>query len=257
MTKLVQKTKRFYGWWIVVASTLAMGLHGAVYFYGFSTFFMPLIREFDCTRAALSAAFSFSRIEGGFLGPLEGWLVDRFGPRKMMLIGVLIMGAGYVLLSRVNSLAMFYLIFIGAVATGTTLGLLTPAYVTITNWFIRKRSRAMGIVFSGMGIGGIVVPGLAWLITDYGWRSAAMTVGIVVWAICIPLAFVMRHRPEQYGYLPDGETVKTPDPQAQSPETSSFASEKETDAKEVDFTWRQAVKMPSFWLLGSFLASAG
>ena len=108
MVKNKSKPRIFYGWWIVLVSTLTYALSGGFYFYGFSTFFMPLINEFGWSRTAISGAFSVSRLEGGLLGPIGGFLVDMFGPRKMMIFGITLMGAGFIWLSRIDSLTTFY-----------------------------------------------------------------------------------------------------------------------------------------------------
>ena len=113
----------FYGWRIVSASFIAWALYGGFYFYGFSAFFMSLVNEFGWSRAALSGVFSLSRLEGGVLGPVGGFLVDKFGPRKMMILGITIMGIGFILLSRIDSLLTFSLVFILCIALGGTLGI--------------------------------------------------------------------------------------------------------------------------------------
>lgn len=234
----------FYGWWIVLAGTVGMVLQGGLYFYGFSVFFVPLVNEFGWTRAAISGVFSLSRLESGLAGPVEGYLTDRFGPRKLMFLGIVLMGLGFVLLSRVDSIVLFYIVFIFMVALGTSLGTQTPVATAIGNWFIRKRGLAFGVYHVGVGVGGLVVPLLAWLITQTGWRTAAVVIGVVVWVCGIPLSMIMRHKPEQYGYLPDGDTV------ARSESTPSHAREAgKASLSEMDFTPVEALKTSAFWLL--------
>ena len=154
----------FYGWWIVLASAIAFALEGGIYFYGFSAFFIPIVSEFGWSRAAISGAFSFSRIEGAIIGPIGGLLIDKFGPRKIMFLGITIMGIGFILLSRIDSLVTFYLVFILLIAMGSTVGIQMTTLVAIVNWFKKKRGTAMGIGLSGVGVGGLIVPALAWLI---------------------------------------------------------------------------------------------
>jgi MFS family permease len=212
-----------------------MAVNAGLYFYGFGAFFDSLIVEFQCSRAALSGAFSLSRFETGVLGPAEGWLVDRFGPRKMMLVGVLLMGGGFVLLGRVSSLTEFYLVFVLLVALGAGLGFATPLPTAVGNWFVRKRGMAFGLAMSGIGLGGLLVPLLSWLIVEYGWRTAALWAGIIVAVVGFPVAFILRHRPEQYGTVPDGDKVQ---------ETETRKS-----AIGPEFTAREALKTRAFWLL--------
>ena len=217
----------FYGWWIVIGATLGWALNGGVYFYGFGTFFLPLQSTFGVGRAAISGAISLSRMETGLLGPIGGFLVDRFGPRRIMLFGVALQGTGFILLSQVTTIYQFYVVFVLLVAFGGGLGFAQPLMAAVANWFIRRRGLAFGIATSGIGLGGFIVPGLAWIITTYGWRVAFVFSGLTTWAVGIPIALLMRHRPEQYGYLPDGAAPQ-----------------------EVDFTARQALKTSAFWLLG-------
>ena len=255
MVKDQRKSKIFYGWWIVLATNIARAFSGGFYFYGFSTFFMPLVNDFGWSRTALSGAFSLSRIEGGLLGPVGGFLIDRFGPRIMMLVGISMMGTGFILLSRINSLVTFYLVFILLIALGATIGINRATLVAIVNWFAKKRGIALGLAGSGVGIGGLFVPFLAWLIVTYDWRGAAVITGIILWIIGIPLALVMRHRPEPYGYLPDGEVRREsmPPKKGERIETdyppSTFLAEGKVDAKDIDFTPRQALKTTTFWIL--------
>lgn len=255
MVAAESKPKIFYGWWIVLASTIAHIFSGGFYFYGFSTFFMPLVTEFGWSRAAISGAFSMSRIEGGLLGPIGGFLVDKFGPRKMMFLGLTIMGAGFVWFSRIDSLLSFYLVFILCVAAGSTLGIHQAGLVSIANWFRRKRSMAMGIGMSGIGLGGILVPVLGWLIGQYGWRLAAFIIGLTILITGVPLALVMRRRPEEYGYLPDGEARETSirktelDAAKTGRSLSPSPSTDRADPKDIDFTPGQALRTKVFWLL--------
>ncbi len=254
MTPTSQKIGIFYGWWIVLGSFLVMGLNGGLYYYGFSTYFTLLIEEFRWPRAALAGVFSMARIEGSLLGPIEGFLADKYGPRRIMFAGILLMGIGFILLSRIHSIAMFSVVFVGLIALGHSLGGSIAVVVAITNWFRKKRSRALGIANSGMGLGGLMLPGLAWIITHYGWRNAMIFSGIVIIVIGIPVSFVMRHKPEQYGYLPDGDIVTASDKKKTGQEITSFSYRRPNEFKvheavEVDFTPRHALKTRAFWLL--------
>ncbi|MFC1870382.1 MFS transporter [Chloroflexota bacterium] len=255
MIEKKSKPRIFYGWWIVAASTVVRAMAGGFYAYGFSTFFMPLINEFGWSRTAVSGAISLSRLEGGLLGPAGGFLVDKFGPRKMMLSGITLMGAGFILLSRIDSLVTFYLVFVLCIAVGATFGINRTTVVAIANWFIRRRGTAIGLGTAGTGLGGVLVPIVAWLIVQYGWRPTAVIIGLTVWVIGIPLALLMRHRPEQYGYLPDGDTDRKNVTQRETEIAGAEHPGSKTSVKEnasavnIDFTPRQAMRTPVFWLL--------
>jgi len=242
----------FYGWWIVFAAWAATLLNSTTTFSGFGAFFLPILREFNATRAGLTWVVSAARLEGSLLGPLEGWLVDRYGPRRMMSIGMPLLGLGFILISLVSSLPLFYLVFLGGIALGASLGTSTPGNVAVVNWFIKKRGTALGIVNTGFSMGAVLVPVLAFLIDRTGWRGAALLIGFAILVLGMPLALLMRHRPEDYGYLPDGEA-------ADPPPTAIKVGERDPVqlpvAKEVNLTAGQALLTPAFWLLGLSMAA--
>ena len=185
-----------------------------------------------------------ARLEGTVLAPIEGYFVDRLGPKKMTLVGVVLCCVGFMLLSRVNSLTMFYVVFVLLVSTGSALATYIGPATAVANWFIKKRGRALGMQMSGYGLGGVLVPAIAWIIAQYGWRTAFEFSGILMFVVGIPVAFVVRHRPEQYGYLPDGEVRK-------EPVTEQPVSVAKAAPAEVDFTARQALKSKAFWLMAA------
>ena len=182
-----------------------MSIASGINFHGFGNFIIPLSEEFGWSYATISIVFSLARLESGMIGPVEGWAVDRLGPRRLMLIGLPLMGIGYIAMSQINSLAAFLFVYIFLIALGNSLGMSTPITAAAANWFNKKRGLAFGIMWSGVGLGGLFVPAVGWIVSEYGWRDAAMIVGIVIIIVGIPIASVMRHRPEQYGYYPDGQ----------------------------------------------------
>lgn len=240
--------KLFYGWWIVAAASFASMVQGGIYTYGFSLFVLPVTLDFGWSRAEISGVFSFARLEGGLIGPLEGFLVDRYGPRRMILIGLPFMGLGYFLLSRVDSLLAFYLVFVLLVSVGSSLGLTAPANTAVANWFIRNRGRALGIVATGISVGGVLVPGTAWVIQQFGWRGAMVAMAVTIWTLCLPLAMVVRHRPETYGQLPDGGSK-------QRATSARFLGRPREERPEVHFTPREALRTPAFWLMSTAFAT--
>ena len=244
----IHLNKVFYGWWIALAGSMAMALNAGINFYGFSAFFVPLISEFGWSRTALSGVFSLSRLEAGLTGPIGGYLTDKLGPRKVMLIGVPLMGIGFILLSQVNSLLMLYLVYILGVSLGSGFGFTNAVSAAVANWFNKKRGRAFGVLWSGSALGGgIFLPILGWLIVTYGWRTSAVIAGIMILALGLPIAIVMRHKPEQYGYLPDGASP------TQSG-TSVLGGERGIDptsaAEENEMGPLESMKTATFWLLG-------
>ena len=225
-----------------------MAITAGINFHGFGNFIIPLSREFGWSRTTISVVFSVARLESGLLGPLEGWAVDRVGPRRLMIVGIPLMGLGYIVMSRIDGLPAFFLVYVFMIALGSSLGISTPITASVANWFNKRRGLAFGIMWSGVGIGGLFVPALGWLVESYGWRNAALMVGLFVAVIGLPIAAVMRHRPEQYGYYPDG---RVPDEvrnssQAPRPILPDFSSE---------FTAREALRTSSFWFLALSIMS--
>ena len=241
--------KVFYGWWIVAASWVQFLVCGGTAFYGFTAFFNPIADEFGWSATRISLAFSLRSIEGGVLGPLIGFLTDRIGVRKIIIFGMALTGLGMILLSYTNSLMVFYGIFL-LFSLGTSAGLASAQYVAAANWFSKKRSWAMAILSTGFGFSGVVGPILVWLIGQYGWQQAAIIMGVVMWLVGVPLGLVFRHRPEPYGYLPDGEVPGTITPDIKSTDAALTASTSATPANE--FTTRQALATRTFWMLVLF-----
>jgi len=217
-----------------------MAMSSGINFHGFGNFIIPLSKEFGWSRTTVSAVFSLARLEAGFIGPVEGWAVDRLGPRKLMLVGIPVMGLGFILLSQVSGLFTFMLVYILGITLGNSLGMHVPASAAVANWFNRKRGLAFGIMWSGVGLGGLLVPALGWAIDVYGWRDASVYVGIFVIFVGVPVAALMRHRPEQYGFLPDGQII---------PQKTSNGKRGKNEDLEVDFTAREALQTSSFWFL--------
>ncbi len=242
---LAARRRVFYGWWIVLAAALMQWYGAGVWFYGFSVVFKSIITNFGWARAVTAGAFSLARLEGGLEGPIVGWLIDRIGPRRMAVFGAVVAGVGYVLLARMDSLVALYVLFGVVIAFGYNAGFSHAGTAAVANWFSRKRGRALGLYTLGAGLGGAtIVPAIGWLIQEFGWRTTVALIGIGMWLIVLPLSLVLRHKPEQYGQHPDGET---PAPPSVGTGASLVAVASDTD--EGDFTWREALKTSTFWIL--------
>ena len=243
---IAQRRRIFYGWWMVVAG-LAMSLvNGALYAYGFSAYVRPLTQEFGWTRTAISGVISLSRLEGGILSPVAGFLIDRFGPRRMMLLGVSLVALGFMALSGVQDFLSFTLVYVLILSLGSSFGTIAPIQTALANWFIRKRSFVLGLLFAGIAMGGILVPVVNFIIEQHTWRGAALVSGFVFLAVGVTSALAMRHRQEDYGYLPDGDTASGT---AVDAEAGSAAGGQRTVPTEVDFTPREALRTRAFWLI--------
>lgn len=259
----------FYGWWIVAAGVGVTMLSDIFLWYGFGAFFIAWRDAFGWSRALLGGVQGMSRLVGGLMAPLTGWLIDRYGPRPMMFLGLGILGLGFIALSRISSVIMLYVVFVGLISVGNNLGTFRTVMVSVANWFIRRRGRAMGIVMLGPGLGGSLVFLFALVIDAYGWRWAAVIAGISIWVLGFPLATVFRHRPEQMGLLPDGISVSedkrgigssSPRPRvhlgADLPEFSAepqiFEARRfwmRDPRPEIDLTVWQALRDQAFWVM--------
>ena len=233
----------FYGWWIVIAGSISQGYTSGTFWQGFGAFFDPIIEQFGWSRAVTSAAVSIQRTESGMVSPFVGWFIDRFGPRNVMLAGIIVTGLGFVMLSRINSLWQFYLAFT-IITLGLSFGTFLVITTTVANWFVSKRTKAMSIMSAGSAIGGLLVPALVWLIAVTDWRTGLLAVGIGFWLMGIPVSLVMRSRPEDYNLLPDGAP----------PESGDTSSDSESGAAsgrrpEVSYTTREAMRTRVFWQL--------
>ncbi len=230
----------YYGWWMLLGGALGLMTVSAVYYFGAGAFFLPIANEFGASRAALSGAFSLARVETSVTGPFQGMLIDRFGPRPVMLFGFAGMGAGFFLLSRASSLLWFYVIFIGLVALGDAFGLSTTPMVIVNNWFRRRKGLASGLIYAGTSVGSAFVPLIAIGITTFGWRTACVLIGFASLAICIPASAIIRRRPEDYGWLPDGD---------KAPPASQGVAPVAVSAADEGFTFREAIHTSTFWLI--------
>jgi len=247
---MLKKRRIFYGWWMVLISATIRFFDSGTFFYGFSAFFNPIRTTFGWGAAETSVAFSLQRLESGALAPISGFLTDKLGPRKMMLIGWLIGGLGYLLMSLINSLWAFYASF-AFLALGMSLGSYVPANTLAARWFIKKRSRALTLSSLGAGTGGILIPLITLGILQYGWRTSLVIVGIAAWVICLPLSSLVKDSPKSAGYLPDGTT---PSPLSGAKDSSgsyavSATEEEETESIADNLSVKEAVKTGAFWLI--------
>lgn len=234
-----KRHKVFYGWWIVGAAFLTALYVGGVVFYGFTAFFEPIANDMGWSYTQVSLAASLRGLEMGLLAPLVGILADRWGPRRLIASGGLVTAAGLILLSATTSLAMFYGAF-ALLAIGMSACTLTVLMTAVANWFRRKVGIASGIAICGFGFSGLLVPVIVGLIAAYEWRVALKVLALGMVVIVLPLSLLFRHKPEQYGYLPDGET--------ESLQTYSGGPGLLRPV-EVEVKVKQALKSGAFWRL--------
>ena len=239
----------FYGWWLVGLALVIQSLAGGPIWSGLGVWLTSLERHFGWSRTQLTGAFSLAQMEGSIIGPLSGFLIDKLGPRRMIFIGLLVVGGGFVVFSRTSNLTVFYLSF-ALLMLGSAAGTWLPLMTTVSRWFVRKRSLAMSIAGEGNFVGGLaLVPVLAWAVgpDNFGWRTTALGIGVVFLAAAILIPRFIRNSPQEYGQYPDGK------PPAPAPTSGTAGIRGNEGAGQVergpDLTFRQAVATQAFWMI--------
>ena len=208
---VVNGKPRFYYGYIIVAAAGSTQLifHGIINTFGI--FFKPLLAEFGWSRATLSGASSISFLIIGSVSILVGGLIDRVGPRIVMVVCGLFFGTGIFLMSQVHSIWQLYLFFGVIVGIGLSAGDVIPLSIT-ARWFVKKRGMMSGIVKVGTGMGMFIMPLVAsGLIATYSWRTSYVILGVLALVSLVALAQLMRRDPSQMQQLPDGEEQITAD----------------------------------------------
>ncbi len=203
MSSIKRRPKVFYGWWVVAASTAIMLYVAGVINLGFTAIFQPIAEDFGWSYAQVSQGAMLRGLEVGLLAPLVGFLVDRWGSRRLVFGGLIVVAIGLFSLSRVNSFGAFYVSFV-VIAIGMSACVGTVFLPTVTNWFHKKIGLAIGLVGAGAGLSGFLVPLVTFLVDKYDWRTALLILSLSILVIGLPTSLLLRHKPEQYGYLPDG-----------------------------------------------------
>src|SRR6266480_4215214 len=176
---------------LALFSIVGLALYGLPFFYDF------MVREFGWSRAQVTSGNALSKLlVGPLFGFFAGWVVDRFGPRRLMIAGVLMAGIALIGLGSMSALWMFYFFYLFN-ALGYVCGGPLPNQVLLSQWFNESRGKAMGFAYLGIGIGGAIVPLLShWLTGQFGWRGALRVVGILIIVLALPLIFFVKESPE-------------------------------------------------------------
>ncbi len=250
MTSKPAERRFFYGWWIVGSGFLAQLILG-IASQAFTTYMVPMGREFGWSKAALSGPRSVVGAETALLGPVQGYLVDRVGPRMVMGIGVFLLGLGMVLFGLVTNMWQYYAANILGGVGSSLCGLLVVS-TAINTWFRRKRTMAMAVATIGFSVAGILaVPLIVWVQTSFGWRAAAIISGLAIWLIGIPTTALLRPSPEAMGMHPDGEApAPPPSPEARAAAAAASTTARVSGAGMLDFDAREAMHTSAFWLIG-------
>ena len=233
---------------VVITSAMAF-LASGIFFRGFIVF-VPAIRDsLSISQAQTNLIFSIARAEGGLEGPVAGWLIDRFGNRKLLIPAILWAVAGYLVLSQfVDSFLTFSLVYLLMVSLGNSIAFQHALFAGINQWFNRRRALAISLLAAVSSLGGLVlVPSLNYIIAHRSWQDASLAAGMAYLVFLMPLTLFFRNRPEDMGLLPDGDS--------RPPVLTGTAREVPGRAREIrDYTVEEALRTPAYWLL---LAGAG
>lgn len=230
------KNKLFYGWYIVIAGLIFTTYYSSIFTYGYTAFINPIVSTFNWNMTEISLATSISIVITAAFNPVFGRVVDRYDPKKLMIIGVAIAALGMFIISRTVNLAMYYGgFFVLGLGASLCAGMIQTA--TISRWFKKNLGKATGIYYMGLALGGVLVPLLIIILDSLGWQTTLMVAAIILFLLGTGLAFVYRKRPEQYGMLPDG---------AKSEEESGNRSAV-VKVHEVELTVKQALRTRAFW----------
>jgi MFS family permease len=241
----------FYGWFALAGAMLVVLFAGGTFVNSFGVLLPVITAEFGWSRAVVAGALSAGIVAFGLPSPLFGIIVTRLGPRRTIILGNLVAAlgvAGVYLVHEVWQLYIFYIL--GGIGGG--FGGYIACTTVINNWFIKKRSLALGIFIASTGLGGFIFPPLTTsLISAIGWRETWLLLGVLVllFAVLAAGVFLVRNRPEDMGQTPDGIPVDT----YNATEAAEFMSA--ADKKTSGWSIRQVLKGPTVWLIGGFTAA--
>jgi MFS family permease len=195
----------FYGWIVVAVVFVTMGI-GVNARTSFSLLFAPIVDEFGWHRGVTAGAFSFGFIVSAIGSPLIGKLMDRSGPRVVMELGIVVMGAGLLLAPLATQPWHLYVTLGAMVGAGSICLSYTGQSLFLPNWFVRRRGLAVGIAFAGVGVGSItLLPWVQAMIDSVGWRQAYWMLGFGLLVVLVPINLLLFKRPEDIGLKPDGD----------------------------------------------------
>ena len=236
-TGAAKRTGRiFLGWKIVAGAMVLQTLASALFNQAYGVYATFWMAEFGWSSTTIALAYSLHRTESALLGPPHGWLLQRFSPRAVVLVGVVMLGAGFIWLAFVPGLAQFIGAFLVMAVGASLAGMLSLATVLV-NWFDRHRAKAMSLMATGMSVGGLVIPLVTIAMVQYGWRGVALASGVLVLLIGVPISRLMHREPEQFGLLPDGATSGDGDKRRGTPFVRP------------SLTTHEALRTNAFWLL--------
>ena len=234
----------FYGWYIVGAGMIINMLMGGLVMHAFGYYAVALRDEFGWSATLFGAAFAVTRVESGLLGPIQGWMIDRFGPRVMLRIGVTSTALGLMLFSILWDEVTFVGFYV-LLSIGTSIGGFMTVSVAVVTWFERKRSRAVGLMSMGFPAGSLIAVLVGVIIFSWGWRETAQYTGAFILVAGWALSFLFARHPSDKGLEVDGGAEPDGLPVAANGSPPAHASIQ--PHRHRDFTAREALRTRAFW----------
>ncbi len=229
----------FYGWYIVSGGIVVQILLGGLVMHATGFYVAALKEEFAWSATLFGIALAMTRIESGALGPLQGWAIDRYGPRTMMRMGIASTALGLILFSFIENQASFF-IFYFIVSIGAGVGGFMTLTVAVVHWFQRTRSRAMGYLMTGLAFGSLITPLISFLIEGVGWRTTSLGSGILLFVVGQLIATLI---------VRPGDRGESPEPARAATVARPGVPAEQIVEQPRDFTTREAMRTRAFWAL--------
>jgi MFS family permease len=240
---IAAKGPRFRGWYIVAMMSGPRAAGTGTYILGSTLFVIPLETYLGLSRSMSALLFASGSMVAGLAALISGALMDRYGPRWVLLASVIISALGYILFAMTSNVLMVYIVFVGVISPVILNVAYNAGAAFINNWFSRYRATAMSFLQVGAGIGAIIIiPTLAFIIDNWQWRAAAIAAAGFILALGLPAALLSRDTPEEVGMLPDGESV----------------SDDRPTVTTIEPTAKEAFRTRGFWsMVGAVMAFGG
>ena len=233
---------RFRSWYIIALMLGPRAGGTGTYIFGSTLFVLPLEDDLGMTRSMSALLFASGSMVAGLTAPVSGALMDRYGPRWVLMASVLLSALGYLLFAIAGNTLMVFIVFVGIISPVILNVAFNASAAFVNNWFHRYKATAMSILQVGSGVGAIIIiPTLAIVLHSWEWRAAAMTAAAFVLVLGVPAAWFARNTPEELGMLPDGESVSA------TPSTITV----------VEPTAKEAFKTPVFWFMVAAVMAFG
>ena len=231
----------YYGWWMVAITSVMSFFASGIFFRGFGVLVLPIRDQLMITQAQTNLVFSVARAEGGLEGPLAGWLIDKFGNRKVLVPSLMITVAGYLLMAFwMPSLWAFAVVYLGLVSLGNSMAFQHACFAGLNQWFVRRRSLSISILAAVASLGGLaLIPTMNLLIDKTNLQWGLVTSGLFYLVILLPICYWFRNRPEDMGLLPDGAT--------RPPAAAGTRGAARREYR--DYTVREALRTQAYWFL--------